>query len=131
MAIKLAILKSGENIVADIKEYINEKEEVISLVFSNPYVVRLLTPELLVEGGMGINSEVEHRVSFSPWIVLSEDKVIAVDPQWVVSIVNPHEWIKSSYEQKMSLIVEEQEIVKDNEVELVENFEVITEEKDG
>lgn len=131
MAIKLAILKSGENIVADIKEYINEKEEVISLVFSNPYVVRLLTPELLVEGGMGINSEVEHRVSFSPWIVLSEDKVIAVDPQWVVSIVNPHEWIKSSYEQKMSLIAEEQEIVKDNEVELVENFEVITEEKDG
>lgn len=131
MAIKLAILKSGENVVADIKEYINEKEEVISLVFSNPYVVRLLTPELLVEGGMGINSEVEHRVSFSPWIVLSEDKVIAVDPQWVVSIVNPHEWIKSSYEQKMSLIVEEQEIVKDNEVELVENFEVITEEKDG
>jgi hypothetical protein len=133
MAVKLAVLKSGENIIADIKEYVNDKEEVISLVFSNPYVVKLLTPELLMETGMGLNSEVEHRVSFYPWMVLSEDKTIAVDPQWVVTIVNPNEWIKSSYEEKMNLSVEgvKSEPVKENNVQLVENFEVIMEEKNG
>jgi hypothetical protein len=133
MAVKLAVLKSGENIIADIKEYVNDKEEVISLVFSNPYVVKLLTPELLMETGMGLNSEVEHRVSFYPWMVLSEDKTIAVDPQWVVTIVNPNEWIKSSYEEKMNLSVEgvKSEPMKENNVQLVENFEVIMEEKNG
>jgi hypothetical protein len=133
MAVKLAILKSGENIIADIKEYINDKEQVVSLVFSNPYVVKLLTPEILMETGVGLDSEVEHRVSFYPWMVLSQDKVIAVDPQWVVSIVNPHEWIRSSYEEKMNLTVEGQqsEQTKENSVQLVENFEVIMEEKNG
>jgi hypothetical protein len=133
MAVKLAILKSGENIIADIKEYINDREEVVSLVFSNPYAVKLLTPELLMETSVGLDGEVEHRVSFYPWMVLSQDKTIAVDPQWVISIVNPHEWIKSSYEQKMNLTVEGQqsEPSKENNVQLIENFEVITEEKDG
>lgn len=133
MAVKLAILKSGENVIADIKEYIDEKEQVVSLVFSNPYVVKLLTPELLVENAVGINDEVEHRVSFSPWIVLSEDKLIAVDPQWVITVVNPHEWIKSSYEQKMNSIFgnQESENVDENKVESIENFEVITEENNG
>jgi hypothetical protein len=133
MAVKLAILKSGENVIADIKEFVNEKEEVISLIFSNPYVVKLLTPELLMENSLTINNEVEHKVSFYPWMVLSQDKTIAVDPQWVISIVNPHEWIKSSYEEKMNLSVEghKSEPVKEDNVQLIENFEVITEEKDG
>lgn len=133
MSVKLALLKSGENIIADIKEYINDNEEVVSLVFSNPYVVKLLTPELLMETSIGLDGEVEHRVSFYPWMVFSQDKTIAVDPQWVISIVNPHEWIKSSYEQKMNLTVEGQqsEPAKENNVQLIENFEVITEESDG
>lgn len=123
MSVKLVLLKSGENIIADIKEYVNEKEEVISLVFSNPYVVKLLTPELLMETGIAPNSEVEHRVSFYPWIVLSQDKTVAINPDWVITIVNPHEWIKTSYETKMNLSVEDQktEIIEESSVQLIES----------
>lgn len=148
MAVKLALLKSGEQIIADIMELVNEDDKVVSLVFSNPYVAKLLTPELLMENSLGLDDEVEHKVAFSPWIVLSEDKKIAVDPKWVVSIVNPHEWIKSSYEEKMNGLTSdttktENSIAdiwtnvptvddeEDNNVTLIENFEVITEEKDG
>jgi hypothetical protein len=127
MAIKLALLKSGENVIADIMELVDESEKVVSLVFSNPYIVRLLTPELLMENSLGLQGEIEHKVSFSPWIVLSQDKKIAIDPGWIVTVVNPHEWIKSSYEERMNSNIEE----SNNNENLIENFEVITEEKDG
>jgi hypothetical protein len=130
MAVKLALLKSGENVIADIMELVDENEKVVSLVFSNPYVVRLLTPELLMENSLGLQGEVEHRVSYSPWMVLSQDKKIAVDPKWVVTIVEPHEWIKSSYEERMNFGVDEQESVEEPST-LIENFEVIQEDKDG
>ena len=130
MTVKLALLKSGENVIADIMELVDENEKVVSLVFSNPYVVRLLTPELLMENSLGSQGEVEHRVSYSPWMVLSQDKKIAVDPKWVVTIVEPHEWIKSSYEERMNIGVNEQASVEEPST-LIENFEVIQEEKDG
>jgi hypothetical protein len=128
-------------------ELVNENDKVISLVFSNPYVARLLTPELLMENSVQLNDEIEHKVAFSPWIVLSADKKIAVDPKWVVSIVNPHEWIKSSYEEKMNAVTAEQSQSEnsiadiwanvptvdeeDDNSTLIENFEVITEETNG
>jgi len=126
MTVKLVLLKSGESVIADIMELVDENEKVVSLVFSNPYVVRLLTSELLMEHNLSLRDEVEHKVSFSPWIVLSQDKKIAIDPKWVVTVVNPHEWIKSSYEERMNTSVEE-----NNNQSLIENFEVLTEEKDG
>jgi hypothetical protein len=130
MTVKLALLKSGENVIADIMELVDENENVVSLVFSNPYVVRLLTPELLMENSLGVQGEIEHKVSYSPWIVLSQDKKIAVDPKWVVTIVDPHEWIKSSYEERMNFNADEREIEEESST-LIENFEVIKEEKDG
>lgn len=126
MTVKLAFLKSGEQVIADIMELVNEDDKVVSLVFSNPYVARLLTPELLMENSVQLNDEIEHKVAFSPWIVLSQDKKVAVDPAWVVTIVEPHEWIKSSYEEKMNATVEGSQPET-----IIENFEVITEEKDG
>lgn len=135
MAVKLALLKSGETVIADIKELVDENEKVVSLVFLNPFTVRLLTPELLIENSLGLQGEVEHKVSFYPWIVLSEDKRIAVDPTWVVSVVNPHEWIRISYEDKMSANKEEDELQNVEEsndtATLIENFEVIQEENHG
>ena len=126
MTVKLAFLKSGEQVIADIMELVNEDDKVVSLVFSNPYVARLLTPELLMENSVQLNDEIEHKVAFSPWIVLSQDKKVAVYPAWVVTIVEPHEWIKSSYEEKMNATVEGSQSET-----IIENFEVITEEKDG
>ena len=146
MTVKLALLKSGEQVIADIMELVNEDDKVVSLVFSNPYVARLLTPELLMENSVRLNDEVEHKVAFSPWIVLSQDKKVAVDPAWVITVVEPHKWIKSSYEEKMDATVEGSQpksktediwsnvpTIEDEEepATIIENFEVITEENDG
>ena len=71
------LLKSGEQVIADIMELVDEKDSVVSLVFTDPYVVRLLTSELLIENsinGDDCDDDIEHKVSFSPWVVLSADK---------------------------------------------------------
>ena len=101
MSIKLALLKSGEEVIADIKEIVNEEEKIVSLLFSNPYVVKLITPQILVEE-LFKSPEMEYKVSFSSWLPLSLDKDIVVRTDWVVSIVEPVEMVKKSYEEKMN-----------------------------
>ena len=126
MSIKLAILKSGEQVIADIKEYVDQNEKVISLLFENPYIVRFLTPELLVEGMVeNEESSVSHKVSFSPWIVISEDKSMTVPVDWIVTVVEPIGWVKKSYEEKMNQL---KELISS---ENIESSEVILEEKNG
>ena len=126
MAVKLAVLKSGENVIADIKQYVDDNDKVVSLIFSNPFSVQLLTSELLFEEND--SEEYEHKVAFYPWIVLSNDKVIEVDPNWVVCVVEPNEMIKTSYNKKMNSTVQG---VKSDEEQIIENFEVLTEEANG
>ena len=101
MSIKLALLKSGEEVIADIKEIVNEEEKIVSLLFSNPYVVKLITPQILVEE-LSESPEMEYKVSFSSWLPLSLEKDIVVRTDWVVSIVEPVEMVKKSYEEKMN-----------------------------
>ena len=52
MAVQLALLKSGEQVIADIMELVDENNNRKAYVFSNPYIARLLTSELLVEGSI-------------------------------------------------------------------------------
>ena len=106
MTVKLALLKSGEQIISDIKELVNEDQQVISLVFTNPYVVQFLTAELLYEGVTNENGEIDHKVSFTPWLPLSSDRTIPVANDWVISIIEPIEWVKRSYQDKMNLSTE-------------------------
>jgi hypothetical protein len=120
MTIKLAYLKSGEQVIADIKELVNpDNEKVVSLLFTDPYCVVLLTPELLVESQVNQYKEIEHKVSFSPWIVLSEDRQIAVNPDWIVTVVEPNEWIKTSYKEKMNIDVGNAEVDESLKPEMI------------
>ena len=50
MTVKLAILKSGEDVIADIKEVISKDDnKILSFVFKDPYAVKLITNHLLTE----------------------------------------------------------------------------------
>lgn len=98
MSIKLAILKSGEDIIADIKELVDDDGNVISLVFDNPVVVKLISNTTLTEEV----SDRAYKLQFIPWIPLSEDKKIPVKKDWIVTIVEPIKTVKDSYEERMN-----------------------------
>lgn len=98
MTIKLAILKSGEDIIADIKELVNDDGKTVSLIFTNPYSVKLLSPQTLMESG----PDREYKVSFIPWIPLSDERNVPVRHDWIVTIVEPNKMLKESYEERMN-----------------------------
>lgn len=97
MAVKLAVLKSGEDVVADIKELCDEKDNVVALVFNNPVVVKLITNQALLDG----ENPDEYKVAFYPWQPLSAERDIPVRSDWIVSISEPIELVKTSYMEKM------------------------------
>ena len=45
MSIKVALLKSGESVIADIKELISD-DNVCGYLFENPNIITYLEPEL-------------------------------------------------------------------------------------
>ena len=96
MSIKLALLKSGENIIADIKELISD-DKTCGYLFNNPHVLGTRTPILLSEDN-DLAGDVE--ISLSPWIILSSDEKVPVRSDWIVTIVEPVETIKKLYEEK-------------------------------
>lgn len=99
MTVKLALLKSGETIITDVKELVDENEKVVSYLFKEPYEVDFLSPKLLTEGN---EQQTQYSVSFKTWMPLSFDRDIPVSPEWVVTITEPVEMVKTSYEEKMN-----------------------------
>lgn len=100
MSIKLALLKSGEDVIADIKEIVSEEtNKRAAYVFSDPYVVKLTHPQVLVEDTEQPEKRA-YNISVYPWMPLTEDTDIVINPDWVVTIVEPANKLKLSYEQR-------------------------------
>lgn len=102
MSVKLALLKSGEQVIADVGELVDDNGILHKYIFDNPYIVKFLTAEYLYENAVATEEEIDHKVSFCPWIPLTSDTRMAVTTDWVVTIVEPNEWIRNSYEAKMN-----------------------------
>ena len=101
MSTKLALLKSGEDVIADIKEIRQETtDELISYLFKNPYCVKIKKSEVLVENEL--KPKPKHELAYYKWMSLSKDDDIIVNKDWVVCITEPLDSIKQNYEDKMN-----------------------------
>ena len=101
MSTKLALLKSGEDVIADIKEIRQETtDELISYLFKNPYCVKIKKSEVLIENEL--KPKPKHELAYYKWMSLSKDDDIIVNKDWVVCITNPLDSVKQNYEEKMN-----------------------------
>ena len=99
MSIQLALLKSGEEVIADIKEIRQEETDVlVSYLFKDPYCVKIKTTQVLVED----ESRPKHELAYYKWMSLSNDSDIIVNKDWVVCITDPLDTVKNNYEEKMN-----------------------------
>ena len=99
MSIKLALLKSGEEVIADISEFRQKETDIlISYLFKKPYCVKIKTSEVLVED----ESKPKHQLAYYKWMTLSKDSDIIVNKDWVVCITEPLDLVKKNYEDKMN-----------------------------
>ena len=98
MSIKLALLKSGEEVIADIAEFRNSEDELVSYLFKKPYCVKIKTSQVLVEQ----ESRPKHQLAYYKWMSLSKDDDIIVNRDWVVCISEPLDSVKKTYEEKVN-----------------------------
>ena len=99
MSIKLALLKSGEEVIADISEFRQEETDIlVSYLFRKPYCIKIKTSEVLVED----KSKEKHELAYYKWMTLSKDDDIIVNKDWVVCITEPLDSVKKNYEEKMN-----------------------------
>ena len=99
MSIKLALLKSGEEVIADISEFRQEETDIlVSYLFKKPYCIKIKTSNVLVED----KSKEKHELAYYKWMTLSKDDDIIVNKDWVVCITEPLDSIKKNYEDRMN-----------------------------
>ena len=104
MSVKLVMLKSGEDIIADVKE-LKTEEGIVGYYFHAPLIVKMFHPEeptVLYEEDSSREYESRISVQFYPWIPLSEESRIPCSADWVVTIVEPVQNVKKLYRESLN-----------------------------
>ena len=96
MTVKLALLKSGEEVISEITEMITEKQVVVGYYFENPCRAILTTPEIEVDEEQALAKK-PVSIKLLPWLPLANEDTIPVVADWVISIVEPQPKLKELY----------------------------------
>ena len=91
MTIKLILLKSGEDIIADVSEMVVD-EKVIGYFFDTPCSVNLLTSD---------PQSSKFKLNMKPWMPLSKDTRVPVVSDWVITITEPIDQVKEMYQREV------------------------------
>ena len=100
MTIKILVMKSGEDVIADVKEMLSPDEKVMGYFLNRPCVVKLLnstalSPESEEEDVEQVKSEMKIRMY--PWMPLAKEKDIPLSTDWVVTMISPVEKVLNMY----------------------------------
>ena len=110
MSIKITVLKSGEQIISDMKELTAEgQEHAQAYLLVNPHTYKInekqfITEEEKEEGDYGID------VSLLPWLILSKDSQMVIPTDSVLTVVEPLDSVTQLYLDKLdNFDIEEEE----------------------
>ena len=93
MTVNILLLKSGEDVIADLKEMVSPDEKVIGYFLTKPCVVKLIPKDSEDE------SKKETAIRMYPWMPLAKEKDIPLPTDWVVTMVSPIEKVETMYKE--------------------------------
>ena len=99
MTVTLAILKSGEDIVADIKEMVvgeGDDARVVGYFLTKPCGVSLNSKNIKVD-----DEKDTYQLKLFPWCPLTKQEKIPISADWVVTIVDPIDKITEMYTKEV------------------------------
>ena len=100
MAIKLILLKSGEDMIADVKEMTvgeDDARRVVGYYLNRPCVIKMRGPNVIPELQKGNTKKAGYEVSLFPWIPLSAEETVPIPSDWLVTMVEPAFKLKEMY----------------------------------
>jgi len=101
MTVKLVLLRTGETIISNVSEMIvgdENSRRVIGYSLENPcgIIVESLGDEQEIDL---TNNKTKLSIRLVNWIPLSKDNKIPIVCDWVVSLMDPLDDLKETYEQ--------------------------------
>ena len=123
MTIKLLILKSGEDVVADVSEMmVGEKgsldnpSRLIGYFLDTPVVVKLRNTTPLTDDEVDPDKPDKSQFSLSmyPWQPLSTETKIPIPTDWVVTMLTPVDQVTQMYEKDVLKNVKPYQSNQDN-----------------
>ena len=101
MTVKVLVLKSGEDVIADVKEMLTSDKQVMGYLMTRPCVVKLITNAPLTADESNPKSETKSEMSvrMHPWAPLAKEKTIPITTDWVVTMITPVEKVLNMYKE--------------------------------
>jgi hypothetical protein len=113
MTVKIAKLRTGEDVICDISEIVEQgssimmnnnmpsPERVVAFQFTEPYNVWVdqESAQILLEGSDEPQKINDIRLNLFPWAPLSADRKFVVSLSEVISIYEPHAEVANKYKQ--------------------------------
>ena len=90
MTIKFIVLKSGEQLISDIKEMAvgeEDDQKVVGYFLHRPCIVKMKNPGVIDQEKNKTKAGFE--VTLIPWLSLTQDEVIPIPSDWLVTMVEP------------------------------------------
>ena len=101
MSIKLLVLKSGEDLIADVQEMV-VNEKVVGYFLTRPCTIRMRDHQEVVDEEVTEEKQKsQFQVKFYPWIPLAKDSVIPLTIDWVVTMVDPVDNLTKMYNKQV------------------------------
>ena len=97
MTVKLAILKSGEKIISDIKEGFFE-EKMVCFLLEKPCSISMNGSYKILDDEDGGN---RISISLHTWPSLAKQEIVEIPPDWIVTLVEPNDQLKEMYETQV------------------------------
>jgi hypothetical protein len=98
MTVKLLLLKSGEDIIANVSEMTigeGENTRVIGYFLEKPCTIRMSNQSIVSEDDSEKKAQI--GISLYPWIPLTKDDVIPITADWVITMTNPADNLEEMY----------------------------------
>lgn len=101
MSIKLAVVKTGEQIIAKVEEMLLE-DKVVGYFLFKPCIVQTTDPIVNKDTG-----NASFDIKLSPWIPLGKGSRFPVPLEWIVTFIDPVDDLKSMYQVDVLKTTEE------------------------
>lgn len=98
MSIKVALLKSGEEVIADIKSVTNDEEQFVGYYFTDPYVLKIQKYEVVEDQDVS-----RVKIKYLPWLTLSKEKTFLLPNEWIVTFYEPVDTVTESYLNRIKM----------------------------
>lgn len=106
MSVRIARLKSGEDVISNIKEvYAKENNQLAGISLEDPYLVSIIedTASFFEEGEHPYKSS-NPKLGLYPWAPLSAERTLFIDPRELLCVYNAHSQVLDQYQKLLEAV---------------------------